>query len=134
MAKQVGYEVTAQRPVCVDFRDGRVVSYRPGSRFEAEVSNVSVQRLLRNKDVRVLSAMESVPVTAVKLGAPPREQAVVKVRNEVERARQDAIARLAASQNAPPVIEVAKPAPAPMKKKPKKPESLTDVSGPAADL
>lgn len=134
MAKQVGYEVTAQRPVCVDFRDGRVVSFRPGARFEAEVSNASVQRLLRNKDVRVLSATESVPVSSVKLGAPPRLREVVKVRSELEKARQAAIARLAASKEAPPVIEVAKPVPAPMKKKPKKPESLTDVSGPAADL
>lgn len=134
MAKQVGYEVTAQRPVCVDFRDGRSVSFRPGQRFEAEVSNVSVQRLLRNKDVRVLSASEAVPATPVKIGALPRVQAVVKVRNEVEKARQAAIARLAATKEAPPVIEEAKPVPAPMWKKPKKQVTPTDVSGPAADL
>jgi hypothetical protein len=133
MAKQVGYEVVAQRPVCVDFRDGRVVSFRPGHRFEAEVSNVSVQRLLRNKDVRVLSASEAVPATPIKIGTPPRLQELQKVRAEVEKARLASIARLAASKAAPVVIEVAKPAPAP-KKKPKQQESATDVSGPAADL
>lgn len=134
MAKHVGYEVTGSRPVCVDYQDGRTVSYRPGQRFEAAASNVSVQRLLRVKEVRVLGANELVPALPVMLGAPRRVQEVVRAREELAAAQQAAVAKMAQSRRAPPVIEAAKPAPSPMKKKLKKSDGLTDVSGPAADL
>ena len=126
MAKKVGYEVIAQRPVCVDFRDGRVVSFRPGQRFEVERSNSSVMRLVRTRAVRELGRFEAVPPLPVKLGAPRRVQAVLGARAQVEQAKKAARARLAASRQAPPKIEEAKPVPAPMKKKPKKKSRSAD--------
>jgi hypothetical protein len=135
MAKKVGYEVIARRPVCVDFRDGRVVSFRPGQRFEAERTNSSVMRLERVKDVRRLGPMEAVPPLPVKLGAPRRVQAVLKARAQVAAARKAALARFEASRQAPPKIEEAKPMPAPVKKKKpkKKTKAETTSSQPEAD-
>ena len=119
MAKKVGYEVIAQRPICVDFRDGRVVSFRPGQRFEASKTNQSVLRLVRTRSVRKLGALETVPALPIKLGAPRHVQNVLKVRADVAAAKKAAQARMAASRQAPPKIEEAKPMPAPKKKKPK---------------
>lgn len=111
MAKKVGYQVVAQRPVCIDFRDGRVVSFRPGQRFEVEHTNSSVRRLLRNRDVRELTKFETVPALPVKLGAPRRVQDVMKARAQVAAARKAAAAKFEASKKAPPEIEEAKPKP-----------------------
>ena len=120
MAKKVGFEVITQRPVCVDFRDGRVVSFRPGQRFEASKTNLSVMRLVRNKEVRILGPYERVPALPVKLGAPRAVRNVLKAREQVAAAKKAAQAKLAASKKAPVKIEEAKPVPAPRKKKPKK--------------
>ena len=124
MAKKVGYEVIAQRPVCVDFLDGRVVSFRPGQRFEATKTNQTVNRLVRTRDLRVLEPFETIPALPVKLGAPRRVQDVLKARAEVEQARLAAQAKQIASRLAPPEIEEAKPKPAP--KMPKQPKTMTD--------
>lgn len=109
--KKLGYEVIALRPVCVDFEDGRSVSFRPGTRFECIPSNQSVVRLLRTRSIRELSAIERVPALPVKLGAPKQVRDVLKARSEVAAARKKAEAKMAASKAAPPRIEVAKPAP-----------------------
>jgi len=134
MAKKVGLEVIAQRPVCVDFRDGRTISFRPGQRFEASKTNASVARLIRTQSVRVLGPRELVPMLPVKLGAPKPIQNVLKVRSEVAQAKKAAQARLAASRQAPDKIEEAKPMLAPQKKKPNKTKVETDLqSRPEAD-
>ena len=105
MAKKTGYEVTAQKPVCVDFPDGRVVSFRPGTRFEAHPTNASVRRLLRVREIRVLSPMEKVPVLPVKLGAPKKVRAILESRNKLARAKQLAQAKLRASRKSGPAVE-----------------------------
>ena len=113
MAKQVGYEVTAMRPVCVDFPDGRVVSFRPGMRFIAHPANSSVIRLLRIRDVRQLSALDNVPVLPVKLGAPHKIQNILKTRAEVAQARRKAEAAAKAKARAvsapPSAVNLASP-------------------------
>ena len=132
MAKKVGFEVIAQRPVCIDFRDGRTVSFRPGQRFEASKTNTAVMRLIRTRAVRVLGPYESLPALPIKLGAPRHVQSVLKARAQVAQARKVAEARMAASRQAPPQIEEAKPMPAP-KKKPKKTRAAPKMSQPEAD-
>jgi len=105
MAKITGYEVTATRPVSVDFPDGRAVSFRPGMRFTAHPTNVSVRRLLSTQDVRQLGPHEAVPPLPVKLGASRELQAVLKSRAEVATAQKAAAAKTAASKTAPPTVE-----------------------------
>ena len=113
MAKKAGFEVVATKPVCVDFRDGRSVSYQPGQRFTAAMTNTSVLRLLRVKEIRKLSKFEAMPPEPVKLGAPRRVQSVLKRRQEIEAARRAAAAKLAASKKAPakpePVVDLSSP-------------------------
>ncbi len=121
MAKRVGFEVVATRPVCVDFRDGRTVSYRPGQRFKAALTNTSVARLLRISEVRKLGPYEAVPPMPIKLGAPRRVQSIMKTRSKIEQAKKAARAKMEASRMAPPKIELAKPAP--KKKAPPKPKA-----------
>lgn len=113
MAKKVGFEVVSTKPVCVDFRDGRSISFRPGQRFEATVTNSSVARLLRTRSVRKLGPFEQVPPTPVKLGAPKRVQNILRRRAEIEKARKAAIAKMESSKKAPPtpepIIDLASP-------------------------
>lgn len=132
MAKKVGYEVIAQRPICVDFRDGRVVSFRPGQRFEVERTNTSALRLVRNRDLRELGQTETIPPLPVKLGAPRRLTEVLVAREKIEVAKNAARARLAASRQAAPQIEEAKPMPAPVTKK--KPKNKTSLDTPSFDF
>jgi len=109
MAKIIGYEVTAQKPVCVDFLDGRVVSFRPGSRFEAHPTNTSVRRLLKVREVRQLGETETVPPLPVKLGAPKEVRSLIQARNRVAKAQQLSIARAKetkAKANAPEYIDL----------------------------
>jgi hypothetical protein len=117
MAKRIGFEVISTRPVCVDFRDGRAISFRPGHRFKSTLTNTSVLRLLRAGEIRKLSPFEPVPPMPVGLGEPRHVQNIKKARAEVAQAKKAALAKLEASRKAPPKIEVAKPAP---KKKSKK--------------
>ena len=107
MAKKVGFEVVSTRPVCVDFRDGRTISYRPGHRFTASLTNASVQRLLRVREVRALGPLDAIPPEPLKLGAPKRVQNILKRRAEVDAARQAALAKTAASKKLPPAPEPA---------------------------
>jgi len=112
--KKQGYEVVAQKPVCVDFSDGRAISFRPGHRFEADVHNTSVQRLLKVGEIRALSPREMVPVMPVTLGRAPAEAQILKTRaslaeqKRVSDALAEASAKMAASKAAPPKIEQAK--------------------------
>lgn len=104
MAKKVGYEVTALKAVCVDFPDGRVVSFQPGTRFTAHPTNTSVRRLARSNEIRKLGPYEAVPPLPVKLGAPHKVQNVLLARKQVEQARKAAEAkakRLAAQPQQP---------------------------------
>jgi hypothetical protein len=129
MAKKVGFEVVSTRPVCVDFRDGRSISYRPGQRFIAAMTNSSVQRLLRIREVRKLGAFEAVPAMPIKLGAPRRVQNILRRRAEVDQARKAALAKMEASKKAPPkpepVVDLASPI---KKKKPFKKQPKSAVS------
>lgn len=68
MAKKLMFEVVGTKPVCVDFPGGHTVSLRPGSRFEAYITNNSVRRLLRVKEIRQVQDDEVTTVTPVKLG------------------------------------------------------------------
>ena len=88
MAKRVGYEVTGTKPVCVDFPDGRSVSFTPGMRFEAHPTNSSVRRLLRIREVRVLSTAEPVPQLPEKLGAPKRVRDILESRSKMALAKR----------------------------------------------
>ena len=133
MAKIVGFEVVATRPVCVDFRDGRTISYRPGQRFEASLTNSSVQRLVRIKEIRKLGPFEAIPPMPVKLGATRRVQNIMKRRSEVEQARVAAQAKMAASRLAPPVSEPAVDLASPIKKKTSKKSSKPGESRQAGD-
>src|SRR3990167_9042692 len=106
--KKNGYEVVATRPVCVDFSDGRAVSFRPGQRFEADVHNTSVQRLLRVGEVRQLNPREPIAPLPVTLGRPPAEaqiitsRAAVAMQAKIAAAKQEAAAKMVASRSAPP--------------------------------
>jgi len=111
--KKHGYEVTGTRPVCVDFPDGRAVSYRPGMRFRASPHNASVRRLVRTKAVRQLGPHEPVPVQVVKLGTPHKEAQILATRKKIAAAKNLAQMKLEASKKAPPTVEQPKPAPAP---------------------
>jgi hypothetical protein len=136
MAKQIGFEVVATKPVCVDFRDGRSVSFRPGQRFKADMTNASVMRLVRTREVRKLTRYESVPPLPVKLGAPRRVQNVMKARAKIEAAKRAALAKMEASKKAPPKAEPVVDLSSPIKKKPtkKKPKSgKSDRRTPAED-
>lgn len=101
MAKHVGFEVTARKPVCVDFPDGRVVSFRPGMRFKAHPTNASVRRLIKVREIRQLGPYEAVPSLPVKLGAPREVQNVLKAREQVAAARKAALTKLKATKAAP---------------------------------
>ena len=116
MAKQVGYEVTAQRPVCVDFPDGRSVSFRPGMRFTAHPANASVTRLLRVREIRPLGAREAVPALPVKLGASPKVQKILNTRAQIAQARRVAEAKAKAKARASSAPPTAVNLAAPIKK------------------
>lgn len=137
MAKKVGFEVVSTRPVCVDFRDGRTISFQPGQRFEAAVTNNSVARLLRVREVRKLGQFERIPPLPVKLGAPKRVQNIMKRRAEVEQARRLALAKTAASKKAPPepepVVDLSSPIKKKTTKKKPKPDAKRESSRPAED-
>jgi len=120
MAQKIGFEVVATKPVCVDFRDGRSVSFRPGQRFTAALTNSSVQRLLRVREVRKLGPFEAIPPMPVKLGAPRRVQNIMKRRAEVDQARRVALAKMEASKQAPPKPEPVVDLASPVKKTSKK--------------
>jgi len=105
MAKKIGYEVTGTKPVCVDFLDGRSISFRPGQRFEAAVTNTSVQRLVRVHEVRKLNANEVIPPLPPKLGASRRVQNIMQHRADVEAAKLAARAKAIASKKALPQPE-----------------------------
>ena len=101
MAKIIGYEVIALKPVCIDYPDGRVVSFRPGMRFEAHPTNTCVRRLLRSKRLRQLSPYEPVPALPVKLGAPADLRRALEPRKKLTAAR-----RLAALKKKAPAKSV----------------------------
>jgi hypothetical protein len=116
--KKQGYEVVAQKPVCVDFSDGRSFSFRPGHRFEADAHNTTVQRLLRVGEIRTLGAGELVPVMPVTLGRVPAEAQILQTRASLDQqnianAKAASAAKMSASKSAAPVIEQAKPPVAP---------------------
>lgn len=90
MAKLAGYEVTGSKPVCVDFSDGRTVSFRPGMRFHAHPTNASVRRLLRVREVRELGPYEAVPALPVKLGASMSVRNTLETRQKMAQARRRA--------------------------------------------
>jgi hypothetical protein len=92
--KKVGYEVTARRPVCVDFEDGRSISFRPGMRFKAIPSNPAVVRLLRVREIRKLAPYEPVPVPAIKLGLPHKQKAILQARQKIEQLVRRLLPRL----------------------------------------
>lgn len=133
MAKKLGFEVVSTRPVCVDFRDGRTVSFRPGQRFMAAMTNSSVQRLLRIREVRKLGPFEAIPSMPIKLGAPRRVQNILKRRAEVAQAKKTALAKMAASKKAPPKTEPVVDLGSPIKKQQPKPSAPREESRPAED-
>ena len=109
MAKITGYEVTARRAVCIDFSDGRAVSFRPGMRFEAHPTNASVRRLLSVREIRQLGPLERVPPLPPKLGAPKRVTNILKARREMKQAKKLAEAKLKASRggaSAPETVDL----------------------------
>lgn len=94
MAKLAGFEVTGVKPVCIDFPDGRVVSFRPGMRFQAHPTNASVRRLMSVREVRALGPFEPVPALPVKLGAPKSVRNTLETRKKLAAARRLAEQRL----------------------------------------
>ena len=101
MAKNVGYEVTARKAVCVDFPDGRSISFRPGARFEAHPTNTSVRRLLRGREVRQLGPYDTVPLLPIKLGATKKVRNILQARADVDAAKKKALIKLQASKVTP---------------------------------
>lgn len=84
MASVVAYEVIAPRPVCVDFEDGRVVSFTPGMRFRSHPTNKSVRRLVKVQELRQLSPYEAVPALPIQLGASHRVRNILENRKRLE--------------------------------------------------
>jgi hypothetical protein len=58
---KTGYQVISMSAVCVDFDDGRSVSFPKGDSFFADSNNTQVRRLLRTGSIRVLTAQERAP-------------------------------------------------------------------------
>lgn len=109
--KKQGYEVIGRRPVSIDFKDKRTVSYRPGMRFQAHPSNQCVVRLLRANEIRQLGPREVVPPQRVVLGAAPRLKRKLDAQGKIEAARAAAEAKMRATKAAPPTVEMPKQPP-----------------------
>jgi len=111
MAKLVGYEVIGQRPVCVDFSDGRSVSFTPGMRFEAHPTNSTVRRLLKTRSVRELSGLERVPSLPDKLGAPKKVRQTLETRKKLAQERRKAQLKLSrgSKKTEPKTLDEMKP-------------------------
>jgi len=109
--KKQGYQVIGRQPVCIDFADGRTVSFRPGKRFEAHPTNKSVVRAMRGNSLRQLAANErgTEPVT---LGMDPHRASTIGYRNQL------AQNKVAAAAKAKEGVHRATPKPAPKKSKP----------------
>lgn len=95
MAKLVGYEVIARKPVCVDFPDGRVVSYKPGMRFTAHATNTSVRRLVSIRELRELGSFETMPVTPAYLGEPKDVRSILEAKQKLNELKRQAEVRRA---------------------------------------
>jgi hypothetical protein len=62
---KTGYQVISTSAVCVDFDDGRSVSFPKGDLFYADSNSVQVRRLLRNSAIRELTRFEQAPKAVV---------------------------------------------------------------------
>ena len=58
MKRDQTYHVVSPSAVTVEFANGNVVSYPAGFMFQAHPTNPSVTRLLRNNQIRMVTARE----------------------------------------------------------------------------
>lgn len=133
MAKMVGYEVTGVKPVCVDFPDGRTVSFRPGMRFTAHPTNSSVRRLERVRQVRRLGDYERVPALPVKLGAPKEVRNILETRKKMAAAKRLAEMKRGAERRAAKTPDKMEPIDLSALNKPKRKKAPEPSEGRLAD-
>jgi len=88
---KAAYQVIGTRPVCIDFDDGRSMSFPVGASFSVDSSNVQVQRLLRGNEVREMARNERGVQTIDMTGHSPAVESLMK-------ARQSRIAAAAATK------------------------------------
>lgn len=74
---KTAYQVISTTAVCVDYDDGRSVSYPKGATFHADSNLTHVRRLLRNNSIRELTRTEQQPKT-VTLGLSAADASLLK--------------------------------------------------------
>jgi hypothetical protein len=78
---KTAYQVISVNAVCVDYDDGRSISYPKGTTFHADSNAPQVRRLLRNNDIRALSRSEQQP-KPVKLGLSQADASLLKAHHD----------------------------------------------------
>lgn len=107
MKKRI-FKVMSIAPVCVDYDDGRSISYQKGQAFEASPLSPQIARMLRNKQIREVDRFERVEI-AQNLGYSPEEQSQLKAREaRKQRMRDQAAAQQKQAENQKKV-EIASP-------------------------
>lgn len=91
MAKHTGFEVLGLKPACVEFPDGRSVSFPPGTRFEAQLDFPCIRRLLKVKAIRQLNAFERVPELPEKIGAPKDVRNIIEARRRADKMKKERV-------------------------------------------
>jgi hypothetical protein len=87
-----GYQVISMSAVCVDFDDGRSVSFPKGASFFADSNNLQVQRLLRGNAVRELTVFEQKPKEVV-VGLSAADESLMTAHKARKQALRDAAAK-----------------------------------------
>lgn len=97
---KTGYQVISMTAVCVDFDDGRSVSFPKGATFYADSNNAQVRRLVRNNDIRELSRGEQAPKPVV-VGLSAGDESLMQAHTT----RKQALRAEAANQPASPMTQ-----------------------------
>lgn len=85
------YQVLSMNAVCVDYDDGRSISYPKGALFTADSNSPQIRRLLRNNDIRVVTRVEQQP-SVVKVGLSDADESLMKAHETRKKALREAAA------------------------------------------
>lgn len=85
------YQVISMNAVCVDYDDGRSLSYPKGATFYADSNNAQVRRLLRTNAIRVLKRTEQQPKDVI-VGLSDADASLLKAHHERKQKLRNAAA------------------------------------------
>jgi hypothetical protein len=91
---KTGYQVISMTAVCVDFDDGRSVSFPKGATFFADSNSPQVRRLLRNGATRELTRHEQAPKEIV-VGLSEADESLMTAFRERKKTLQADAAKVA---------------------------------------